>query len=80
MSKYCETLGLRSIPIISLLGICPSHPDRTQFTLLCLWRGRFVIMHHQHALGVLDPSCNSVVATLAERLPIIDITCNKDSV
>ena len=82
-SKYREALGLRSIPIIPLLGISPSHPvitDRTQFTLLHLWRGRFVITHHQHALWVLDPSCNSVVATLAERLPIIDITCNKDSV
>ena len=82
-SKYREALGLRSIPIIPLLGISPSHPvisDRTQFTLLHLWCGRFVITHHQHALWVLDPSCNSVVATLAERLPIIDITCNKDSV
>ena len=82
-SKYREALGLRSIPIIPLLGITPSHPmitDRTQFTLLHLWCGRFVITHHQHALWVLDPSCNSVVATLAEHIPIIDITCCKDSV
>ena len=82
-SKYREALGLRSIPIIPLLGINPSHPvitDRTQFTLLHLWSGKFVITHHQHALWVLDPSCNSVVAALAECLPIIDITCCKDSV
>ena len=82
-SKYREALGLRSIPIIPLLGISPSHPvitDRTQFTLLHLWYGKFVITHHQHALWVLDPSGSSVVATLAERLPIIDITCCKDSV
>ena len=82
-SKYREALGLCSIPIIPLLGINPSHPvinDRTQFTLLHSWCGKFVITHHQHALWVLDPSSNSVVATLAGRLPIIDITCNKDSV
>ena len=82
-SKYREALGLRSIPIIPLLGINPSHPvitDRTQFTLLYLWCGKFVITHHQHALWVLDPSCSSVLATLAERLPIIDITCCKDAV
>ena len=54
--------------------------DRTQFTLLHTWCGKFVITHHQHALWVLDPSCSSVVATLAERLPIIDVTCCKDSV
>lgn len=82
-SKYREALTLRSIPIIPLLGVNPSHPvitDRTQFTLLHSWCGKFVITHHQHALWVLDPSCSSVVATLAERLPIIDITCYKDSV
>lgn len=54
--------------------------DRTQFTLLHAWCGKFVITHHQHAVWVLDPSCSTVVATLAERLPIIDITCYKDSV
>ena len=82
-SKYREALVSRSIPIIPLLGINPSHPmisDRTQFTLLHTWCGKFVITHHQHALWVLDPSCSSVVATLAERLPIIDIICCKDSV
>ena len=82
-SKYREALVSRSIPIIPLLGVNPSHPmisDRTQFTLLHTWCGKFVITHHQHALWVLDPSCSSVVATLAERLPIIDIICCKDSV
>ena len=82
-SKYREALVSRSIPIIPLLGVNPSHPminDRTQFTLLHTWCGKFVITHHQHALWVLDPSCSSVVATLAERLPIIDVICCKDSV
>lgn len=81
--KYREALALSSVPLIPLLGVNPSHPvitDRTQFTLLHLWCGKFVITHHQHALWVLDPSCNSVVATLAGRLPIIDITCCQDSV
>lgn len=61
----------------------PSHPvitDRTQFTLLHLWCDKFVITHCQHALWVLDPSSTNVIATLAERLPIIDIICYKDSV
>lgn len=76
-------MTLNSMPVIPLLGVNPSHPviaDRSQFTLLHLWYGKFVITHYQHALWVLDPSGSNVIGTLADRLPIIDITCCNDSV